>query len=419
MIPEGEYGGGPVLLWDRGTWDAERATRASGLRRGPARSSRSHGREAPRRRGRSSGCGAATSATTAELAPRSRSATRTRGRRRSRASPTTRPESVGAAARIEEIARGAGPDVALEPHRPEAGRRAASPALRADARTREGVRAGRPGRPPRPLPEFVQPQLATLVAAPPAGDEWLHEMKFDGYRILCRIEKGAPRSGAATRGTGRRSFRRSPTPWPASRAPGAARRRDRRAPAERHHQLPGPPERARRSGRGELVVLRLRPPPPGRAGPDRRAARGRKRALEALVGAGRTARSATARTSSARARSSSARRAGWGWRVSSPSGATAPYEPGRGRSWLKVKCIHEQEFVDRRVHRARGARARASARCCSASTATAGGLALRGQGRHGLHRTPRRAPPRAARPARARPSLRSRAAPPGARRPAG
>ena len=30
-----------------------------------------------------------------------------------------------------------------------------------------------------------EPQLATLVKAPPAGDEWIHEIKFDGYRIGC------------------------------------------------------------------------------------------------------------------------------------------------------------------------------------------------------------------------------------------
>jgi bifunctional non-homologous end joining protein LigD len=31
------------------------------------------------------------------------------------------------------------------------------------------------------------PQLATLVKEPPSGDEWLHEIKYDGYRIGCRI----------------------------------------------------------------------------------------------------------------------------------------------------------------------------------------------------------------------------------------
>jgi bifunctional non-homologous end joining protein LigD len=40
------------------------------------------------------------------------------------------------------------------------------------------------------LPAFVEPALATLAAAPPAGDKWLHEIKFDGYRIQARIEAG-------------------------------------------------------------------------------------------------------------------------------------------------------------------------------------------------------------------------------------
>jgi bifunctional non-homologous end joining protein LigD len=40
------------------------------------------------------------------------------------------------------------------------------------------------------LPAFVRPQLATLVDFVPQGDDWLHEIKFDGYRVLCRIDKG-------------------------------------------------------------------------------------------------------------------------------------------------------------------------------------------------------------------------------------
>jgi bifunctional non-homologous end joining protein LigD len=40
------------------------------------------------------------------------------------------------------------------------------------------------------LPKY-EPQLAMLVDAPPEGDRWLHEVKFDGYRIGCRIEQGA------------------------------------------------------------------------------------------------------------------------------------------------------------------------------------------------------------------------------------
>ena len=43
------------------------------------------------------------------------------------------------------------------------------------------------------LPEFIAPQLATLVKAPPTGNEWLHELKFDGYRMICRIDRGKVR----------------------------------------------------------------------------------------------------------------------------------------------------------------------------------------------------------------------------------
>lgn len=41
-----------------------------------------------------------------------------------------------------------------------------------------------------PFPESISPQLATLVNKAPEGDKWLHEIKFDGYRILAFIEDG-------------------------------------------------------------------------------------------------------------------------------------------------------------------------------------------------------------------------------------
>ncbi len=47
-----------------------------------------------------------------------------------------------------------------------------------------------PGARKAPLPEFVAPQLATLVREPPPGDEWLHELKFDGYRMICHLNRG-------------------------------------------------------------------------------------------------------------------------------------------------------------------------------------------------------------------------------------
>src|SRR5262245_31198221 len=36
-------------------------------------------------------------------------------------------------------------------------------------------------------------QLATLTREAPDGDRWLHEVKFDGFRMGCRIERGQVR----------------------------------------------------------------------------------------------------------------------------------------------------------------------------------------------------------------------------------
>ena len=41
------------------------------------------------------------------------------------------------------------------------------------------------------MPAFVPPQLCTSVERPPTGGDWVHEIKFDGYRIQMRVENGA------------------------------------------------------------------------------------------------------------------------------------------------------------------------------------------------------------------------------------
>ena len=40
------------------------------------------------------------------------------------------------------------------------------------------------------MPSFIKPALATLKNNAPEGSRWLHEIKFDGYRLQARIEKG-------------------------------------------------------------------------------------------------------------------------------------------------------------------------------------------------------------------------------------
>src|SRR5262249_38667161 len=43
------------------------------------------------------------------------------------------------------------------------------------------------------LPQSPKVELATLVDEAPSGTDWLHEIKFDGYRMLCRVDRGKAR----------------------------------------------------------------------------------------------------------------------------------------------------------------------------------------------------------------------------------
>ena len=43
------------------------------------------------------------------------------------------------------------------------------------------------------MPNFVPPCLATLHSDAPRGGEWLHEIKYDGYRIQARLDHGKVR----------------------------------------------------------------------------------------------------------------------------------------------------------------------------------------------------------------------------------
>ena len=46
---------------------------------------------------------------------------------------------------------------------------------------------------PAEMPGFIKPQLATLKAKAPSGDQWLHEIKFDGYRVQVHLNNGKKR----------------------------------------------------------------------------------------------------------------------------------------------------------------------------------------------------------------------------------
>src|ERR1700730_5922028 len=40
------------------------------------------------------------------------------------------------------------------------------------------------------MPGFIKPQLATLKSKAPVGPQWLHEIKFDGYRVQIHLNNG-------------------------------------------------------------------------------------------------------------------------------------------------------------------------------------------------------------------------------------
>jgi len=59
------------------------------------------------------------------------------------------------------------------------------------------------------LPGWIKPQLTKLVDQAPDGPDWLHEIKFDGYRMHARLDRGAVRLLTRTGSTGRINTRRS------------------------------------------------------------------------------------------------------------------------------------------------------------------------------------------------------------------
>ena len=72
---------------------------------------------------------------------------------------------------------------------------ASSPAeARGKAPAAKGASARRKSAPALKPPPFQPVQLATLVDSVPAGDRWLHEMKYDGYRLLVAVGGGEARA---------------------------------------------------------------------------------------------------------------------------------------------------------------------------------------------------------------------------------
>ncbi len=197
-------------------------------------------------------------------------------------------------------------------------------------------------------PATLEPELATLVSEAPEGDEWVHELKFDGYRLVAVLEHGSVRL-----------LTRNGNDW-TERMPALARALAR---LKRDAVLDG-----------ELVVLdehgvsnfqRLQNSLSDGSsaelvyyafdllfldGADQRSLPlvERKRALAELWKSVPASARSVLRTSD-----HVVGQGGAFFRTACDLGvegivskrADAPYRAGRGRDWLKVKCLKRQEFV--------------------------------------------------------------------------
>ena len=107
------------------------------------------------------------------------------------------PRSVQSGLLIEEVASGVlSPKVAsmVKPDGRRAsseGKQASSEGKQARAKAKHMPSRSKQTEPLQPLPKFLKPCLATLQTKPPTGENWLHEVKFDGYRLQARVDNGA------------------------------------------------------------------------------------------------------------------------------------------------------------------------------------------------------------------------------------
>src|SRR5246127_1054495 len=184
VIPEGEYGGGTVLLWDRGIWiplnsDPEAAYRKGSLKF-TLEGEKLHGNWALVRMG-----GKAANERHENwllIKEREEVAVPQSGD----AVVADNPLSVASGRSMDAIA--ADRDWVWHSNREDNEK----PPLQTTG-VQTIAAQDIPGARKRRMPDKLQPQLATSANQAPDGPEWLHEIKYDGYRLLARIEDGEVR----------------------------------------------------------------------------------------------------------------------------------------------------------------------------------------------------------------------------------
>ncbi len=159
-IPEGQYGGGTVMLWDRGSWEPIGDPHA-GLKKGHL-SFLLHGE-------RLKGAW--------DLV---------------RMSKEAKKENWLLIKKKDDFSRSDGANDILEKETRSVATKRSMDEIASDAPAAQN--AQNDGKAESTLKSLIESypevELATLVDAPPAGDEWLHEIKFDGYRLLGFLANG-------------------------------------------------------------------------------------------------------------------------------------------------------------------------------------------------------------------------------------
>ncbi len=196
-IPKGQYGGGTVMVWDEGTWEPL-VDVDEGLKKGSLKFTL-HGKKLKgkwalvRMGGKFAREGKPNWLLIKERDEYARSAD---------AEPITEeaPNSAITGRTMDEIAKAA--DHVWESHAVTRGPNRSRLVLRRkqadDPKPGKGTIANDPPSAPdrsavlkdaprETMPDYLPPQLATEVSAPPEGDSWLHELKLDGYRIQAHV----------------------------------------------------------------------------------------------------------------------------------------------------------------------------------------------------------------------------------------
>jgi bifunctional non-homologous end joining protein LigD len=191
VIPKGQYGGGTVMVWDQGTWepveDAEQGFREGKLKFG-LHGKKLKGRWMLVRRGgkraapderhwflfkeRDEFADATDDVT--ESMPLSATTKRDLDKIAKQAKRVWHTDGEASTATTKQADRA---------NKPRKRRSQADQAKLKQQLARIGEKRSS-------MPKTIDVELATLAQSPPEGDQWLHEIKFDGYRMLCRIADG-------------------------------------------------------------------------------------------------------------------------------------------------------------------------------------------------------------------------------------